>query len=665
MVSRLLLLFGVALAACGGSETPPPPTYGISGKVTEVTSSGAPLPGVTIQLTGAASSSTVTDAMGTFAFTGLASGSYTVTPSRPGNTFSPASAAVSVSAANVTGQGFTAAALAPAFATQPADLTVTAGHDARFLVVVGGIPAPSLQWQVSLDGGGTWSNVLGANSATLDVIAAAITDSGRRYRAVASNVSGTVTSSVAVLTVTAAPVAPVFTNQPASVTITAGQATQFQVTVSGSPTPTLQWQASSDGGTTWNDLPGATSAILPVTGAVVADSGRLYRVVATNVAGTVYSSTATLTVNAAATGPVIPPSSGKISVGPFHTCAIKADATVACWGHNSSSEVLPGNFSDQWTPVVVPGLTGMTKVAAGYQRSCAIDTAGVLSCWGGGKSAPATIKDGSNVAFTGTSAVVVAYTHACFIDSGSLVRCWGDNSVGQLGQGAVSTTYVAVPVIVKASGGLNLDRVVSLVAGDFQTCALTTAGDVFCWGRGPIGDGTTSSLIAKVVGGLGGVSAIGSGSGHVCAVLAAGGVRCWGANGFGQLGNRNTVDQLLAVSVNDLAGLLLGVTVIDGETNNTCAIPASGRVVCWGAVAPASLSGTNTYSPTEKGSLTTRVSNLSSGWSHSCALVADGSVECWGSNQFGQLGLGHLVAINTGGPTPPSTSVIGGAMFWK
>lgn len=88
-------------------------------------------------------------------------------------------------------------------------------------------------------------------------------------------------------------------------------------------------------------------------------------------------------------------------------------------------------------------------------------------------------------------------------------------------------------------------------------------------------------------------------------------------------------------------------------------------MICWGAVAPNSLNGINTISPTEKGNLSARVTSIVCGWNHSCVLVADGSIECWGSNQFGQLGLGHLAAINTGGPNPPSTSVIGGAVFWK
>ncbi len=82
-------------------------TYSISGMVT---SSSAGLTGVTITLSGAGSGSATTDSSGDYTITGVANGSYTVTPSRSGYTFSPASTSVTVSGANQTGENFTATA---------------------------------------------------------------------------------------------------------------------------------------------------------------------------------------------------------------------------------------------------------------------------------------------------------------------------------------------------------------------------------------------------------------------------------------------------------------------------------------------------------------------------------------------------------------------------
>lgn len=83
-------------------------TYSISGAVT--TSGGSALAGVTMTLSGAASGTTTTDTSGNYSFTGLANGTYTVTPSLTGYTFSPTSITVTVNNGNVTGQNFTGTA---------------------------------------------------------------------------------------------------------------------------------------------------------------------------------------------------------------------------------------------------------------------------------------------------------------------------------------------------------------------------------------------------------------------------------------------------------------------------------------------------------------------------------------------------------------------------
>jgi hypothetical protein len=78
----------------------PPATYSISGNVS-VTGAG-----VTVQLSGGTSLSTVTDASGNYSFSGVQNGTYTVTPSSSGKTFSPTSRSVTVNGANVTGINF-------------------------------------------------------------------------------------------------------------------------------------------------------------------------------------------------------------------------------------------------------------------------------------------------------------------------------------------------------------------------------------------------------------------------------------------------------------------------------------------------------------------------------------------------------------------------------
>jgi uncharacterized protein (DUF2141 family) len=104
--TRLLCLLSLifAVAACGSSSTPPPPptTFTVSGTVTGAAS-------VSVALTGAATASTTTDGSGNYSFAGLANGSYTVTPTKAGYTFTPASRSVTVASGNQAAQNFTAA----------------------------------------------------------------------------------------------------------------------------------------------------------------------------------------------------------------------------------------------------------------------------------------------------------------------------------------------------------------------------------------------------------------------------------------------------------------------------------------------------------------------------------------------------------------------------
>jgi hypothetical protein len=120
LTSVFLILHGCGGGGDGGGGGPVAVTYGISGQAT-LTGSG--LLGVTMALSGASSGNAITDASGNYAFTGLDNGSYTITPSKTGFTFSPTSSSQTVSGANITGVNFIATAVTSAFSQ--ADLTGT------------------------------------------------------------------------------------------------------------------------------------------------------------------------------------------------------------------------------------------------------------------------------------------------------------------------------------------------------------------------------------------------------------------------------------------------------------------------------------------------------------------------------------------------------------
>jgi len=96
---------------------------------------------------------------------------------------------------------------APVVTTQPSAQARCAGSSASFTSAASGSPAPTVQWQVSTNGGFSYSNITGATSATL-TFATATTDNNKRYRARWTNSAGAVNSSSALLTVNSVPSAP-------------------------------------------------------------------------------------------------------------------------------------------------------------------------------------------------------------------------------------------------------------------------------------------------------------------------------------------------------------------------------------------------------------------------------------------------------------------------
>ncbi len=90
---------------------------------------------------------------------------------------------------------------APAITTQPSSVSVVVGQTATFTAAASGTPAPTVQWQSSINGGSSWTNIAGAASPTLTVAHVTVGQSGTRYRAVFTNGAGSATSNAATLSV--------------------------------------------------------------------------------------------------------------------------------------------------------------------------------------------------------------------------------------------------------------------------------------------------------------------------------------------------------------------------------------------------------------------------------------------------------------------------------
>lgn len=275
------------------------------------------------------------------------------------------------------------------------------------------------------------------------------------------------------------------------------------------------------------------------------------------------------------------------------TCALTAAGGVKCWGANESGQLGDGTTVDRLVPVDVVGLaSGVVAISVGMQHACAVTMMGGLKCWGGnlsGKLGDGTTMNRStpvDVQSLSADVVAVAAGHeaTCALTVSRAVKCWGWNGSGLLGDGTTVDRITPADVSGLFTGG----AAVAMGAG--TACAVTTGGALRCWGDntfGVVGDGSSVTPRPTPVntwGFLGGITSVTAGNFYSCALTSAGGVKCWGANWYGQLGNG--VSAWSPPSPPDppfdVSGLGSGVSAISAGPYVVCALLAIGRAKCWG-----------------------------------------------------------------------------------
>ena len=137
-----------------------------------------------------------------------------------------------------------------------------------------------------------------------------------------------------------------------------------------------------------------------------------------------------------------------ISAGGSHSCGVRADATIACWGYNYNGQLdaPEGLFS---------------AVAAGARSSCGLRTDGTITCWGG------LLRQSADAPNGGFADVYVGYYDTCGLRGDATVTCWQWSPSGQVGP-----PLVAIPN----------DTFDQLGFGDKFWCGLHTDGTITCSG---------------------------------------------------------------------------------------------------------------------------------------------------------------------------------------
>ncbi len=245
---------------------------------------------------------------------------------------------------------------APTVTTQPVDVSVAPGTTATFTANAGPDANLIYQWQVSTDGGSTWTDINCSISATITLTNVTLAMSGNKYRARVYMACASTNTSAALLTVTNPVTLPAITTQPVATTVCAGTNATFTAAASGGNTNTYSWQVSTNGGGSWTAVtPATTTTTLTLTAVTIGMNGNQYRMVVTNTLGSATSNAATLTVTAALS-PIITtqPTNQATCAGTAASFTVVSSTAGVTYSWEVST-----NGGTSWTPLS-PAVTSAT-----------------------------------------------------------------------------------------------------------------------------------------------------------------------------------------------------------------------------------------------------------------------------------------------------------------
>ncbi len=346
-----------------------------------------------------------------------------------------------------------------------------------------------------------------------------------------------------------------------------------------------------------------------------------------------------------------------IATGLAHSCAIKRDGSVWCWGSNAYGQLGNGKTRDSHAAVQVLGLKGAAGISLGVDHSCARKEDGGVWCWGSnwasqlgdGKTksrhSPIPVQVATLVDVVALSA---GSSYTCAIKEDRSTWCWGYNQWGQLGDGTTTTRPTPVRVV-------NLEGAASIAAGSSHTCALKTDASLWCWGDNsnmelgadakPMETRPHRVLALPNVGGI--TTGGGQGYGWTCALRIDGHVSCMGKS-LGADGLMQIPEISQAISISS-----------GGAGTHICAIKTDRTAWCMGlALARTRDILGNGKKVDDMTVVQVRglfcAAHIAAGFFYSCSAKSDWSIWCWGINSAGQLGNSDQKGTNQ--PTPVRVS---------
>ena len=356
--------------------------------------------------------------------------------------------------------------------------------------------------------------------------------------------------------------------------------------------------------------------------------------------------------------PLPPQRWGMVAGGELHTCGIRLDHTLWCWGRNDHGELGARATLVDWEvddPRQVGTDTNWTTLSVGVATTCAIKDDQTLWCFGDNSSGQAGIGGvtgneelvlPTQVADT-WNAVSIGEGHACGIRTDGSLACWGANDASQLGDG--TTTSHPAPITIAPNTSW-----IAIAVGGKSSCGLHADGTAWCWGsniRGQVAKAPSPPVITPTS--LGGTvwQAITVGGEFACGLQMDGKLRCWGRNQVGQLGDGSGTDRDHPVAVGQ--DLISDWTAVHAGTEHACGLHGDGTLECWGSNQHGEL-----VTELDRG-FQTAPSVVAGVWNSvgtaphgTCAIDRDGRLSCAGYGPAGALGDGtgtHLTLVQQPG----------------
>jgi alpha-tubulin suppressor-like RCC1 family protein len=178
-----------------------------------------------------------------------------------------------------------------------------------------------------------------------------------------------------------------------------------------------------------------------------------------------------------------------LSANEFFTCGLRASGEILCWGSGSNGQLGNGSISNRKQPSLVTGVSDAKAIANGRFHACAVRATGNVACWGAslnlGRTGPDLLLPvliGPELSpFANAYTISASGEHTCATTTFGSTFCWGRSTQGELAGAATSP----LPIIMAPPPGTALTNTVASTSGLCHTCVLLEDGSLRCWGAAP------------------------------------------------------------------------------------------------------------------------------------------------------------------------------------